>query len=49
MRTAFNLRCTECKSENYRMNKNKKLHPERLETQKFCPKCRKKTLHKEKK
>lgn len=49
MRTAFTLRCTECKNENYRMNKNKKNHPERLETMKFCPKCGKSTLHKEKK
>jgi large subunit ribosomal protein L33 len=49
MRAAFTLRCTECKSENYRTNKNKKLHPERLETMKFCPKCGKSTLHKEKK
>jgi large subunit ribosomal protein L33 len=31
------------------MDKNKRLHPERLETQKYCPKCNKKTLHKEKK
>ncbi len=49
MRHKFTLRCTECKSENYHMNKNKKLHSERLETNKFCPKCRKSTLHKEKK
>lgn len=49
MRVSFTLRCTECNSENYRMDKNKKTHPERLETQKFCPKCGKKTLHKEKK
>ncbi len=49
MRTGFTLRCTVCKSENYRMEKNKKNHPERLETKKFCPKCGKSTLHKEKK
>ena len=49
MRTKFTLRCTECKMENYHTNKNKKLHPERLETKKFCPKCGKQTLHKEKK
>lgn len=49
MRTHFTMRCTECNNENYRMNKNKKLHPERLETKKFCPKCGKQTLHKEKK
>ena len=49
MRNAFTLRCTVCKNENYRMTKNKKIHPERLETQKYCPKCKTKTLHKEKK
>ncbi len=49
MRTSFTLRCTVCKSENYRAAKNKKLHPSRMETQKYCPKCRKQTLHKEKK
>jgi len=49
MRVQFTLRCTECKSENYHTNKNKKLHPERLEANKYCPKCRKNTLHKEKK
>jgi len=49
MRTHFTLRCTVCKSENYRANKSKKLHPERMETKKYCPKCKKQTLHKEKK
>jgi large subunit ribosomal protein L33 len=49
MRTGFTLRCTVCNSENYRMDKNKKNHPERLETKKYCPKCDKSTLHKEKK
>lgn len=49
MRTYFNMRCTECKNENYRMHKNKSIHPERLETKKYCPKCRKSTSHKEKK
>jgi len=49
MRTGFTLRCTVCNNENYRMAKNKKVHPERLETNKFCPKCGKSTPHKEKK
>lgn len=49
MRTGFTLRCTVCNSENYRMDKNKKTHPERLETKKYCPKCDKSTVHKEKK
>lgn len=43
------LKCTECGEENYLSSRNKKLHPDRMETQKYCKVCRKKTLHKEKK
>lgn len=43
------LRCSECKSENYNATRNKKLHAEKMEVLKFCPKCNKKTVHKEKK
>jgi large subunit ribosomal protein L33 len=32
---------------NYNMTKEKKNHPERMETQKYCKFCRKHTLHKE--
>ncbi|MFK5884076.1 MAG: 50S ribosomal protein L33 [Candidatus Izemoplasma sp.] len=49
MRALVTLRCTECKEENHHTRKNKKLHPERMETMKFCPKCGKQTMHKEKK
>lgn len=49
MREKYTLRCTECKSENYIGKKNKQAHPERVEFNKFCPKCNKKTLHKQKK
>ncbi len=43
------LKCTECGEENYLTQKNKKSNPERLEVQKYCPVCKKKTLHREKK
>ncbi len=43
------LRCSECKMENYITTKNKRKHPEKLEISKYCPKCNKKTVHKEKK
>lgn len=43
------LRCNECKSENYITTKNKKLHPDRFSTMKYCPKCNKETQHTEKK
>ncbi len=43
------LRCTVCGEENYITSRNKKLHPDRMETSKYCPVCQKKTAHKEKK
>jgi large subunit ribosomal protein L33 len=33
------LECTDCKSRNYFTTKNKRKHPERMETRKFCPRC----------
>ena len=41
------LKCMECKRQNYRISKNKKNTTERLELNKFCPKCRQHTAHKE--
>ncbi|NLA33895.1 MAG: 50S ribosomal protein L33 [Tenericutes bacterium] len=43
------LVCTICNSENYRTEKNIKNTIDRLELNKFCSKCKKTTLHKEKK
>ena len=43
------LVCTECLSRNYNTEKNKKINAERLELNKYCPKCKKHTLHKESK
>ena len=43
------LICEECKTQNYTVSKNKKNTTERLELNKYCPKCRKNTTHKEKK
>ena len=43
------LACTECKQRNYNTMKNKKNNPDRLEMNKYCPFCRKHTLHKESK
>ena len=47
VRVKITLACTECKQRNYNMTKEKKNHPERLETKKYCKFCRKHTLHKE--
>lgn len=43
------LVCSVCKHENYRTNKNVKNTTERLKLNKYCPFCRKTTLHEEKK
>ncbi len=49
MRDLVRLICEECKEENYYTDKNKRLNPERIEFKKYCPRCRKHTIHKEKK
>jgi len=49
MRVGFTLRCEVCKEENYISKKNKRNTPDRIEANKYCPRCRKSTAHKEKK
>ena len=48
-RDATILKCSVCSEENYRTEKNKRNTPDRLELKKYCPKCKKTVLHKEKK
>ena len=36
VRAKITLACTECKQRNYNMTKDKKNHPERMETKKYC-------------
>ena len=47
MRTKITLACTECKQRNYNTTKDKKAHPDRMETKKYCRFCRTHTMHKE--
>ena len=47
MRTKITLSCTECKQRNYNTTKDKKTHPDRMETKKYCRFCKTHTLHKE--
>ena len=47
VRTRITLECTECKNRNYNTMKDKKNHPERMETKKYCKFCRSHTTHKE--
>ena len=46
-RQRITLKCSECDNQQYRTEKNKKNTTDRLELNKYCPKCRKSTLHKE--
>ena len=41
------LACTECKDRKYTTSKNKRNDPNRLELEKFCPRCRQHRLHRE--
>ena len=43
MRVKITLACTECKQRNYNTTKEKKLHPDRVETKKYCRFCGKHT------
>ena len=47
-RAYLGLKCTECGEENYLTEKNKRNTPDRLEHKKYCPRCKKATIHKEK-
>ena len=47
MRTRITLACTECKNRNYDTTKDKKAHPDRMETKKYCRFCKRHTMHKE--
>ena len=47
MRVKITLACTECKQRNYNTTKDKKTHPDRMETKKYCRFCKRHTMHKE--
>jgi large subunit ribosomal protein L33 len=46
-RPVISLACTTCKERTYSTRKNKRNDPGRLELNKFCPRCRRHTLHRE--
>ena len=48
-RQRITLKCTVCGEENFRTEKNKRNTTDRLELNKYCPKCNQNTLHKESK
>ena len=47
VRVKITLACQDCKRRNYNLTKEKKNHPERMETKKYCPFCKAHTMHKE--
>jgi large subunit ribosomal protein L33 len=47
-RLLIGLQCSDCKSSNYVGSKNKINVPDKVFFNKFCAKCGKVTLHKEK-
>lgn len=46
-RANITLKCPKCGELNYRVEKNKVNSPERMEINKFCPRCRTHAAHKE--
>ena len=47
VRVKITLACQDCKQRNYNLTKDKKLHPDRMETKKYCKFCKQHTMHKE--
>jgi large subunit ribosomal protein L33 len=47
IRMVATLECTECHERNYTTQKNRRNDPQRMELQKFCPRCRVHRLHRE--
>lgn len=46
-RILFGLVCTVCKRQNYVSNRNKINTVEKISLNKYCPRCKKHTPHKE--
>jgi len=46
-RIIITLACTECRERTYTTTKNRRNDPDRLELNKYCPRCRQHRLHRE--
>ncbi|MDD2471727.1 MAG: 50S ribosomal protein L33 [Dehalococcoidales bacterium] len=46
-RMVITLACNECKERNYTTEKNKRNDTQRLELNKYCPRCRTSRPHRE--
>lgn len=47
IRPKVTLACEVCKWRNYITRKNRRNTPDRLQLKKYCPNCRKHTVHRE--
>ncbi|MGA2821783.1 MAG: 50S ribosomal protein L33 [Anaerolineales bacterium] len=47
VRPVIALACADCKKRNYMTEKNRRNDSGRLELKKYCPRCRKHTVHRE--
>jgi len=47
VRPKITLACAECKERNYITKKNRRNDPDRIELNKYCPRCNRHTSHKE--
>jgi len=47
VRLIITLACSECKERNYTTMKNRRNDPDRLELNKYCPRCRATRSHRE--
>jgi large subunit ribosomal protein L33 len=46
-RIVITLECSECGERNYTTEKNRRNDPQRIELNKYCPRCRQHRLHRE--
>ncbi len=46
-RIIIHLACTECRERTYTTQKNRRNDTDRLELNKFCPRCRIRRVHRE--
>lgn len=46
-RGIIHLACSNCKERTYTTTKNRKNDPQRLELNKYCPRCRAHAIHRE--
>jgi large subunit ribosomal protein L33 len=46
-RSVVTLACTECRERTYATSKSRRNDPDRLELNKFCPRCRQHRPHRE--